>query len=108
MPGSLSAMHFSMKRFNNLYQSEQRTGGLFNSFAAIAILISCLGLFGLTAYTAQVRTREIGVRKVLGCSHSGNNSPPRFRLYQFSPDRDCDCDPCILVCHESMASGFCL
>jgi len=54
--------------FNRLYRGEERTGLLFNAFAAIAIIISCLGLFGLAAYTAQVRTREIGVRKVLGAS----------------------------------------
>jgi putative ABC transport system permease protein len=41
---------------------------LFNYFAAIAILISCLGLFGLAAYTTKVRTREIGIRKVIGAS----------------------------------------
>jgi putative ABC transport system permease protein len=52
--------------FRSLYQSEERTAMLFRIFSAIAILISCLGLFGLSAYTAQVRTREIGVRKVLG------------------------------------------
>lgn len=57
--------------FKHLYESEQRTGMLYNVFAAIAIFISCLGLFGLAAYTAQVRTREIGVRKVLGASVSG-------------------------------------
>ncbi len=57
--------------FNRLYSSEERTGTLFNVFAAIAIFISCLGLLGLAAYTAQVRTREIGVRKVLGASVSG-------------------------------------
>ncbi|SFQ10691.1 ABC transporter permease [Parafilimonas terrae] len=54
--------------FNRLYAAEQRTGLLFNIFAGIAIFISCLGLFGLAAYTAQVRTKEIGVRKVLGAS----------------------------------------
>jgi putative ABC transport system permease protein len=56
--------------FNGLYQGEQREGTLFNYFAGIAIFISCLGLLGLAAYTAQVRTREIGVRKVLGASVS--------------------------------------
>lgn len=54
--------------YNRLYKDETRTGQLFNLFAGIAIFISCLGLFGLAAYTAQVRTREIGVRKVLGAT----------------------------------------
>ena len=54
--------------FNSLYKSEERTGNLFNVFAVIAIFISCLGLLGLATYTAQVRTREIGIRKVLGAS----------------------------------------
>ncbi|NML23672.1 FtsX-like permease family protein [Pseudoflavitalea sp. G-6-1-2] len=54
--------------FDRLYRADQRMGNLFNIFAVIAILISCLGLFGLAAYTAQVRTREIGIRKVLGAS----------------------------------------
>jgi putative ABC transport system permease protein len=62
---------FLDEAFNNLYKSEQRTGLLFHIFAAIAIFISCLGLLGLAAYTAQIRTREIGVRKVLGASVSG-------------------------------------
>jgi putative ABC transport system permease protein len=57
--------------FNDLYKSEQQSGLLFNLFAGIAVIISCLGLFGLAAYTAQVRTREIGVRKVLGSSVTG-------------------------------------
>ncbi len=56
--------------YANLYKSDQRTGTLFNIFSAIAILISCLGLFGLATYTAQIMTKEIGIRKVLGASVS--------------------------------------
>lgn len=54
--------------FNKMYSDDKRTGTLFNVFAAIAILISCLGLFGLATYTAQVKIKEIGIRKVLGAS----------------------------------------
>jgi len=61
---------FLDEKFNDLYKGEQQEGTLFNYFAAIAIGISCLGLLGLAAYTAQVRTREIGIRKVLGAGVS--------------------------------------
>jgi putative ABC transport system permease protein len=52
----------------NLYKSERQVGTLFTIFAALAILISCLGLYGLSAYIAEQRTREIGIRKALGAS----------------------------------------
>ena len=67
-PGFAFNYSFLDETFNNLYRSEQRTGSLFNVFAGIAIFISCLGLFGLAAFTAQIRTREMGVRKVIGAS----------------------------------------
>jgi putative ABC transport system permease protein len=51
-----------------LYNAEQRMGSLFNVFAVLAIVISCLGLYGLSAYLAERRTRELGIRKVLGAS----------------------------------------
>jgi putative ABC transport system permease protein len=54
--------------YNALYRHEERTGQLFNFFAGIAMVISCLGLLGLTAYTAEQRTKEIGIRKVLGAT----------------------------------------
>lgn len=54
--------------YDNMYRSDQRTGSLFNIFSIIAILVSCLGLLGLSTYTAEQRKKEIGVRKVLGSS----------------------------------------
>ncbi|MEO8110885.1 MAG: ABC transporter permease [Ginsengibacter sp.] len=62
---------FLDENFNNLYKGEQRTGSVFIAFAALAIFIACLGLFGLAAYSAQQRTKEIGIRKVLGASVKG-------------------------------------
>ena len=52
--------------FNNIYTAEQHTGRLFFCFAAFAIFIACLGLFGLVTYAAEQRTKEIGIRKLLG------------------------------------------
>jgi len=54
--------------FNTLYQTETRVGTLFRTFAALAIFVACLGLFGLASFMAEQRVREIGVRKVLGAS----------------------------------------
>jgi putative ABC transport system permease protein len=52
--------------FDQLYHAEQQTGRIFITFAVFAILIACLGLFGLVTYAAEQRTKEIGIRKVLG------------------------------------------
>jgi putative ABC transport system permease protein len=54
--------------YNDMYKTEQHTATLFNIFAGIAVFISCLGLFGLATYTAQIKIKEIGIRKVLGAS----------------------------------------
>ena len=56
---------------SKLYRSEQQMGKLFNVFSVLSIVISCLGLFGLAAFATQKRTKEIGVRKVLGASEAG-------------------------------------
>jgi putative ABC transport system permease protein len=61
---------FVDEEFNNQYIAEQQTGRIFITFAALAIFIACLGLFGLAAYAAEQRTKEIGIRKVLGASVS--------------------------------------
>jgi putative ABC transport system permease protein len=59
---------FLDESFDNMYRAEQRVGKVALSFSLLAILIACLGLFGLAAYMAEQRTKEIGVRKVLGAT----------------------------------------
>lgn len=59
---------FLDENFNKQYQNEEQTSKLVKSFSYIAILIACLGLFGLAAYTAEQRTKEIGIRKAVGAS----------------------------------------
>jgi ABC-type antimicrobial peptide transport system permease subunit len=54
--------------FDMIYKTDIRTGILFRYFALIAIFVSCLGLFGLVTYTAETKTKEVGIRKVLGAS----------------------------------------
>jgi putative ABC transport system permease protein len=67
-PGTPLRTRFLDEAFAHLYASERRLTTLFRAFAALAIGIACLGLFGLAAYTAQSRRREIGIRKALGAS----------------------------------------
>jgi putative ABC transport system permease protein len=57
--------------FNEMYRSEQRVGKIAMIFSILAILIACLGLFGLATFIAEQRTKEIGIRKVLGASVNG-------------------------------------
>jgi putative ABC transport system permease protein len=56
--------------YDKMYKSDQRVAVLFDFFSAVAIFTSCLGLFGLATYTAQIKVREIGIRKILGASIS--------------------------------------
>ncbi|HEY6901221.1 MAG TPA: FtsX-like permease family protein, partial [Puia sp.] len=65
-PGMPFSYTFMDSDFEKLYHTDQRTGRLFITFAVFAILIACLGLFGLVTYAAEQRTKEIGIRKVLG------------------------------------------
>jgi putative ABC transport system permease protein len=70
-PNQQFSYSFMEQDFDATYRSEQRLGTLFISFSTLAILIACLGLFGLAAYAAEQRTKEMGIRKVLGASVSG-------------------------------------
>lgn len=70
-PGYPLKYTFLDQQFEQTYRSEQVMGKLANIFAVIALFISCLGLFGLTSFTVEQRTKELGVRKVLGASVAG-------------------------------------
>ena len=62
---------FLDEEIGNLYQKEERLAGIFRYFSFLAVFISCLGIFGLSAFAVESRTKEIGIRKVLGASFSG-------------------------------------
>jgi putative ABC transport system permease protein len=70
LPSQEFAYSFMEQDFDALYRTEQRMGKLFICFTSFAILIACLGLFGLAAYAAEQRMKEIGIRKVLGAGVS--------------------------------------
>lgn len=69
-PANAFEFRFVDESFNRKFREEERVGKLASCFAVLAILISCLGLFGLASFVAEQRTKEIGVRKVLGASVS--------------------------------------
>ncbi len=62
---------FLDEKIDGYYKTERRIGKIFRVFAGLAVLIACLGLFGMAAYTAEQRTKEIGVRKTLGARTEG-------------------------------------
>jgi putative ABC transport system permease protein len=68
MPNIPFSYQFLDDDFARMYRSEERTGTLLKIFTAMAILVACLGLFGLASFGAEQRTKEIGIRKVLGAS----------------------------------------
>jgi putative ABC transport system permease protein len=70
-PGQALRYHFLDERFAKMYEAERRTAQIAGVFAFLSIAISCLGLFGLAAYSTEQRTKEIGIRKVLGASVAG-------------------------------------
>ncbi len=79
---------FLDEKFDDLYRAEQRLGSLFTIFTVVAIFIACLGLFGLAAFVAEQRTKEIGIRKAMGASTMSittllSREFARFVLYAF-------------------------
>jgi putative ABC transport system permease protein len=70
-PGFVFSYNFQDKEYERLYRGETQIGILVRWFAALAVIISCLGLLGLTAYSVERKRKEIGIRKVLGASEGG-------------------------------------
>ncbi len=70
-PGRPFEYWFLDKEFETMYSQERRLGKLIPMFSGLAIMISLLGLFALTAYVSELRKKEVGIRKVLGCSTNG-------------------------------------
>jgi putative ABC transport system permease protein len=67
-PGQPFEYQFMNQEFNAMYEAENKVGKIFTVFAVLTIFIACLGLFGLAAFTAEQKTKEIGIRKTLGAS----------------------------------------
>ncbi|GAB4230970.1 MAG: ABC transporter permease [Ekhidna sp.] len=68
VPGQPFQYSFMDQEFNAMYAEEQKVSEVFTSFSVLAIVIACLGLFGLAAFTAEQKTKEIGIRKTLGAT----------------------------------------
>jgi len=69
-PGELFEYSFLDSRIHQMYEKERKMQNIFAVFSSLSILVACLGLFGLAAFTAEVKTKEIGIRKTLGASTS--------------------------------------
>jgi putative ABC transport system permease protein len=80
-PGSAIQRYFLSDTFDDLFKADEKQGVMFSIFVGIAILIACLGLFGVAAFTAERRTKEIGIRKVFGAR---TRDVVRLLLWQFS------------------------
>jgi len=68
-PGNPYDYFFNDEKYGQLYQTEMTSGKIFSLFSLLAVVVACLGLFGLISYALMRRTKEIGIRKVLGASH---------------------------------------
>ena len=90
------------------YKTEQKLQQLFAFFSLLVVFLACLGLFGLAAFTAEQRVKEIGIRKVLGGICSKYHLININGFFEISIFSRADCISDCLVCHEQMVAGFCL
>ncbi len=95
-------------RFNKTYQAEQNIGLILGIFAGLTIFVACLGLFALATFSAEQRTKEIGIRKVLGAEVSGYCFTLIKGFLKAGGDCIYDCCTNSVVSYEQMAAGLCL
>ena len=81
---------FSEDKVAELYEAEAARAKVFAGFAILAVIVACLGLFGLAAFTAERRTKEIGIRKVLGRAHPRHRPAARLAILQAGDHRQSD------------------
>ena len=99
---------FLDETFNNMYTSEARLSTLFGLFTSFALFIACLGLFGLATFMAEQRTREIGVRKVLGASVASHCNTVIKRFSEAGAGGYTHCLARGVVGYEPLVAGVCL
>ena len=99
-PGFPFTFNFLDEAYQQQYESETRVSALSKYFAGLAIIISCLGLFGLAAFTAQKRRKEIGIRKVVGASVMQHYNYVIKRLFKTGFNFVADCISCSVVVNE--------
>lgn len=99
---------FLDENFKNMYADVQRMGQIFTTFAVLAIIIACLGLFALSAFMAEQRNKEIGIRKVLGASASGITTMLSRGFCEVGFYCHPGCFANCLVGHDQMVTGLCL
>ena len=107
-PDSPFQYSFVDEDFGKMYSAEQRLGKIFAIFSGLAILIACLGLFALTAFTAEQRKKEIGIRKALGASIQNILVLLSKDFGQADPHRVCASVTSCLVCCYTMARWVCV
>ncbi len=107
LPERPFTFYFLDEDFDRLYRQEMKMTQIFGAFAMLAILVACLGLFGLAAFMAERRTKEIGVRKVLGASVAGITLLSR-RICPAGCDGECYRVADRLLCDALLASGLCI
>jgi putative ABC transport system permease protein len=100
--------HFLDDDYNKLYLAEQRTSKLFGVAAGLAIVLACLGLFGLAAFTTVQRTKEIGIRRVLGANISSITLLVAKNFLQLVSIAYCNSCSACMVGGQQMVAGFCV